>query len=219
MTTFEQIFGDLIDRLTNDGILLNLLSNFGTIEDTNKKSEFADEIVKKYLRRPEIQLRETKCNKKSTRLRTLGNNHFNTGDFLMALKLYNESICYAQKDSEEISLAFANRSAVYFELELHDDCLKNIELAKKAAYPARLMDKLNKRLSLSMEQRTIKKSKYPLIEPELSFPSNSQVPFIANCLQLQKNAQYGRPYRILRLVTLSQLKNHFVHLYPRNFNT
>lgn len=64
---------------------------------------------------------------------------------MKAIECYNKAICFAETGSEELSLAFANRSAIYFGLHLYDACLKNIKIAKEAGYPKRLMRKLDER--------------------------------------------------------------------------
>lgn len=140
--------------------------------------------------------REPKNNKKSEEFREIGNNHFSTGTnaaFLDALKWYNKSICYAEEDSEHISIGYANRSAVYFELKLYDECIKNIEMAKGVVgFPKRLSERLQKRENSCKElMKKIKPGDSP-IELKLSFPPHKTVPFIIDCLELRKDAQYGR---------------------------
>lgn len=190
-TLYQQIFDEILDELQANGIMALVFCSFAKLNTVNEKSNYVDEMLAQYFRNPDIQLRKTKSNEKSMELRNSGNVHFANTKYLMALKMYNKSICYAENDSEEISLGYANRSAVYCALGLHDDCLKNIELAMKiSTLPATVMDKLNKRKTLCLEQRTDKI--ISMINPQLSFPPHPQVPFIANCLELRENTQYGR---------------------------
>ncbi|KAF7989784.1 hypothetical protein HCN44_008458 [Aphidius gifuensis] len=50
--------------------------------------------------------------------------------------------------SKELSLAYANRSAVLFKARLYEDCLLDIERSLKAGYPDKLKTKLFLRQSL-----------------------------------------------------------------------
>lgn len=157
-----------------------------------------------YLRRPQMLTpRIRKTNEVSTTYRSRGNKEFvrqtNAG-YLAALEYYNKSICYAENDSEELGLGYANRSAVYFEIGLLDDCLNNIELAKQSA-PARVMEKLMNRAKQCLQLKHSGKIEKPIVEPRLSFPANDEIPFIANCLELQRNEQYGR-----HITTTTELK-------------
>lgn len=63
--------------------------------------------------------------------RTVGNEKYSRKDFEGAMQLYNESICYAENDSEYLSLAYANRSSCFFELGMYDRSLADIQLAQE----------------------------------------------------------------------------------------
>ncbi|XP_052902486.1 SET and MYND domain-containing protein 4-like [Anopheles moucheti] len=62
-----------------------------------------------------------------------------------ALRLYNQSICAAEKGSKELGLGYANRSAVYLNRKMYRECLQNIELARSNNYPPDMMPKLLQR--------------------------------------------------------------------------
>lgn len=72
---------------------------------------------------------------KSDLLRSEGNQLYALRNFHDALAKYNGSLCAAENESENIGLAYANRSAVYFELKLYELCLQNIDLALANKYP------------------------------------------------------------------------------------
>lgn len=179
-----------------DGQFDAYLAGFNETEDSVEKLLIIDELERNgSFQRPEIQPRIAKNNGKSKVYRTLGNDEFkyqtNAGH-LAALKQYNKSICYAENGSEELGLGFSNRSAVYFELGLYDDCIDNIQLARQTV-PKRLMEKLNNREAECLKRKGVaNKNPEPKISPKLSFPANAQIPFIANCLKLEKNEQFGR---------------------------
>lgn len=57
-----------------------------------------------------------KDNRKSIELRTQGNEKFRSKDWMTAMKFYNRSLCSAETGSENIALAYSNRSACFFPL-------------------------------------------------------------------------------------------------------
>lgn len=76
-------------------------------------------------------------------LREAGNRLFAARDFSTCVETYSQSIlsCPAE-NPEESSLAHANRSAALFQLELYDDCIRDIETALENSYPANFVPKL-----------------------------------------------------------------------------
>lgn len=54
-------------------------------------------------------------------------------------------LCFAENDTENVALAYGNRSACNFGLKMYGKCLTDIELAINANYPDRLKSKLEKR--------------------------------------------------------------------------
>lgn len=74
-----------------------------------------------------------------------GNKLFGQREWYVAMELYNECLCYAEEGSEHISLAFANRSACFFNMKLYTECMADIESAKNAGYPEHLVPKLDQR--------------------------------------------------------------------------
>jgi hypothetical protein len=119
-------------------------------------------------------------------------------------------LCYAPPDSEEIALAYANRSLVYFELGHFEKALQNIQLAKDHNYPKNLIEKLNEREAQCLEVLNNVTTHKPSQELEsirakhlnLKIPGNKKMPYyIADCLELKKNVQFGR-----HIVTNQDLK-------------
>lgn len=143
-----------------------------------------------------VSMKLSKSDAKSIALRTLGNVHYSNKtaeDYLKALKFYNKAICFATNDSETLCIAYANRSAVYFQLFMFEECLENINLVFKIGkYPSQLCGKLKKR---EIECQTIIAAEDPYddawIEPKLSFPAHDRVPSIANCLEMRHNKHFG----------------------------
>lgn len=99
------------------------------------------------------------------------------------------------KSKENFALAYANRSACYLEIKKYDECLQNIQWAKKNEYPA---DKIQKLIEREEKCKRLKaqQKKDPLKEVrdyfKLSYPPNPKIPFIADCLYFGPTKKYGR---------------------------
>lgn len=123
----------------------------------------------------------------SLQKRQQGNALFTNRKWVEAIEKYNEGLCYAKPGSQTVSLAYANRSAVFFHLKQFDRCLKDIELAKKSGYPADLRQKLDKRkadcLKLIDEGAQCVDTTVGL-----SYDANRTFPCLANVLQIEKDA-------------------------------
>lgn len=128
--------------------------------------------------------------------RTEGNKLYIEKSFFDALLKYNESLCYAEKGSEAIGLAYANRSAVYYELKFFEKSLENCELARQNGYPQKNIAILDKRAQKCLEQieggAEAKKDENPFDFIKLSHETNPKLPFVANCLELRRSEKFGR---------------------------
>lgn len=138
---------------------------------------------------------EIKSNKKADALRAEGNKFYSERKFHDAVLKYNESLCYAEPETENIGLAYANRSAVFFEMKLFEKCLKNVELAKSQKYPEKNLETLKKREEKCRE--LMKSSNESLTSDprklfKLSYPPNKRLPFIIACLELKVDEVFGR---------------------------
>ncbi|XP_035903596.1 SET and MYND domain-containing protein 4-like isoform X2 [Anopheles stephensi] len=148
-----------------------------------------------------LQLREDRKDPvKASWMRNKGNEMVRRGveHFIEAIHKYNESITYSEQGSEERALAYANRSIVCLQLRRYEDCLTNIRLARESNYPERMAEKLAKR-ELKARQMLQQPNHVAaeLTEQEqeqlvLSYPAHENMAQVANCLQLQRNAKYGR---------------------------
>lgn len=127
----------------------------------------------------------------SAELRSQGNKKFDKRLWNEAMELYNQSLRFAVIGSETMSLAYANRSACFFELKMYEKCLVDIDLAIKANYPKRLMSKLERRRADCLER--IEKAGGPVeYLPKLCFPPNSNYPEMADVLKIECNDEFGR---------------------------
>lgn len=146
-----------------------------------------------------------KSNAKSDSLRSEGNKLFYQKCYYDAMLKYNESLCYAEPNTETMGLAYANRSAIYFEMKLFDNCLRNINLAKDNKYPgpnAEILSKREEKCLMALKQLN-REECAPDNQPffKLSYPSHKKIPFIIDCLELKQDNTYGR-----HIVTNKSLK-------------
>lgn len=131
----------------------------------------------------------------STEFRNEGNDFFRNRLFFGALENYNKSLMFAPLSSVDMSLAFANRSAVYIEVKEYEKCLENIKLARDHGYP---QEKTQTLIDREMRCKKFMETQKPNPEDDpwnffkLSYPANEKIPFIANCLELSHDKQYGR---------------------------
>lgn len=143
-----------------------------------------------------------KSNKLANKYRENGNKYYKSQKFYKALLCYNQGLCNARPNSIEFSLGFANRSAVYFEIEAYEICIENIQLAISFGYPKERIHILYDRLERCYELLSCfeqEKVKRPLLK--LSHPSHARLPFIADCIELRHSKEYGN-----HLVTTRELK-------------
>lgn len=131
-----------------------------------------------------------KDNKYADLIRSVGNIEFAKENFFGALLLYNQSLSMSEPGSVSMSLAYGNRSAVYFRTTNYENCLNNIRLARVNDYPEEKIHRLMERASLCWFLLKKKKSKKTEDNRwtffKLSYPPNPKIPFIIECLELTK---------------------------------
>jgi SET and MYND domain-containing protein 4 len=135
-----------------------------------------------------------KSDTKSQALRSEGNKFYSERKFFDALIKYNESLSYAENGSANLGHAFANKSAVYFEMKQFEKCFNNIEMARNNFYPEKQLQTLNNREAKCREMMKSQREKSADVWNffKLSYPSNPRLPFIANCLEVKRSEKYGR---------------------------
>lgn len=139
-------------------------------------------------------LTSEKCKEMAENFREAGNASFRNGSFHDALVLYNKSLCHAITNSE-LSIGYANRSAVYLKVHLFDKCLENIKLAKDHVLDSNTLPELHERKQkckklMKMHKRNLHDD--PSNFFKLSYPPNKKVPFIVDSLELREDAKFGR---------------------------
>jgi SET and MYND domain-containing protein 4 len=173
----------------------DVLKKFQSVEGYAAKIKYTLNLLENNDLFPKVPLRYPKNDDQSTEFRKSGNECFENKRYFDALEFYNKSICYAEPGTENLSIGYANRSAVYMKWQLFDRCLENIRLAKEAKYPARLMPKLEKRSVECQEFKNTKRALTPEIHvPQLSYSAHAQIPFMADSIELVKNEKFGRHF-------------------------
>lgn len=115
-----------------------------------------------------------------------GDKYFKKKNWPFADSMYDDSLCYAANGSENIGFAFAKRSKCFLEMNMYNECLKDIELAEKAGYPAKLMPELEQSKAYCMSQLE-NGEKYADSIAMLSFEPDENFPCMANVLKIEKN--------------------------------
>jgi hypothetical protein len=122
-------------------------------------------------------------------------------DFILFNHLLAFSLCFAEWNSENVGLAYANRSAVYSEMGYYEKALENIELARNHNYPRNKLDKLKIREDQCLENlnnkpQTNKFQEHEAIRSKVlkeKFPGNKNTPFyVAECLEMKRSPAFGR---------------------------
>lgn len=137
-----------------------------------------------------LRLKRKKSDTVSSQLRSKGNDKYHEKDIEHAMYLYNESICFAQS-LKNLSLGYANRSSCFFAIGMYNRCLNDIQLARDAGYPERLMAKLRDREDLC--KKCLEAQPHTTSNESLSdFEADCKLPSMSNALIIENHSKYGR---------------------------
>ncbi|XP_006618435.1 SET and MYND domain-containing protein 4-like isoform X2 [Apis dorsata] len=134
-----------------------------------------------------------------------------------ALKLYTKSIAYAPYPSEQLALAYANRSAVLIKLRKYELCIQDIDRTLALAYPNNLRAKLYIRkveclnaLKNPNIEDTIKEAQYWLEKMSLDNKKklNEKLKSIKNMLPSQK----FKKEKFMKQAPLPKIKTHNIEV-------
>lgn len=90
-----------------------------------------------------------------------------------------------------LSVAYGNRSAVYFELKRYNECLLNINWAMENSYKGNKLDERREKCEKELKNaKGMDSSVWDFIK--LSHPANPKIPFIIDGLELKTTKKYGR---------------------------
>lgn len=136
-----------------------------------------------------------KDDEKSVQFRSVGNQFFSQAKYHLALEKYNQSLCYANNDTNAMAFAYSNRSSCYLKLKLFKECLNDIELVKQFTFPSSLMHKLDSRQAQCFDALNGNVAGSTRIDNQnatLSFGEHAKYGGVADCLELQQNSEWGR---------------------------
>lgn len=139
-----------------------------------------------------------KSQSKSDNLRKVGNQLYSDRKFNEALLKYNQSMCFAEKSSESLGNAYANRSAVFFEMKYYQHAIDNIRMAMANGYPEKNVNILKTREEKCVEQMKTKKKSNCINSGrdadffKLSYKCSSKILQVIDCLETKTNEKFGR---------------------------
>lgn len=127
-------------RISSSEDFKSIKTNFGRYNHISSNPDVDFEIERLF----RVVEFDNKDAVRATRYREEGNLAYKQKDLNEALLKYNLSLQYSPLD-ENLALAYANRSAIFFQKRLFPQCLSDIELALKNGYPDNLKLKLYER--------------------------------------------------------------------------
>jgi len=160
---FESLFESLCQELKLANNLDTISRSFAQLTSDRERVHFLLQLdaVQHLLQLPDncelVSATGRKSAEVAASLRGEGNQYFKTKHYMMALYKYTESLSYApllendnRAEDSTASLAFANRSAVLFQLGKYQLCLEDISHAFSMSYPPALAYKLYDRKGLCL---------------------------------------------------------------------
>lgn len=172
--------------------------------DVSERKKFITDYVKK-----ESEMKFMTSVAKSTTWtqedRKYGNDLFASGHFDEAISIYNCALRTAPNGSEDLGLAYANRSACFFKMKEYALCLGDIELAKANNYPVRLMPKLaHRETECSRLLAANGNGELEPTEPRLSFEADQKISCFVNGLEVKYSKKYGKHIVTNRTLDIGQ---------------
>lgn len=106
------------------------------------------------------------------------------------MSLCNTSVRFAEIGTEQMSIAFANRSEWFYLNGKLKKSLKDIDLAKSGNCPSELLPDLESRRKRCEKALSVI-NEFELSRPKLSFRPHSSYPGFSDVLQIQHNEEFG----------------------------
>uniref|UniRef100_A0A182KDP6 MYND-type domain-containing protein n=1 Tax=Anopheles christyi TaxID=43041 RepID=A0A182KDP6_9DIPT len=125
--------------------------------------------------------------KKAAELRARGNAKYHPDEkrYMSAIVLYNESLAYSPKGSEERAKSYFDRALTCLALRRFNDCLRNIQLVRATNHPATqnlLLEGYETVAKLFLDT-----TRTAGAELQLSYPGHEHMTHVANCLELVRH--------------------------------
>ncbi|XP_055295185.1 SET and MYND domain-containing protein DDB_G0273589-like [Sitodiplosis mosellana] len=121
-----------------------------------------------------------------------GNKKYGEKNWTEALENWNLSLCFAQKQSIFLGLAYGNRSSYFLTMKMFKNCLIDIELAIKNHYPPKMLAGLNKLKNKCVQSMRTEKDQSDSLHTHLDFEANANFSSLACMVEILYNSEYGR---------------------------
>ena len=145
MSDFNALFTEICSNLERSGNVKEISTLFSKCRNDRERVRFVLGLKEVDDALSNVK-RDVPCGKSQEIAavhRSEGNAYFQKKDNCRALESYNRSVLVAK--GESLALAFANRSAVFFDTQDWLHCLRDIQLAFEEGYPKQLEYKLHER--------------------------------------------------------------------------
>lgn len=107
-----------------------------------------------------------------------------------AIELYNQALCFAECDQKKEWVGIlTNRSSCFFQLQMYDECMVDVKLAKTKADAGIFMSQLNRLTAMcgqKKNQRGKNEQTVYQFKPSLSYDVNKEIPFAANAISIER---------------------------------
>lgn len=144
-TSFDDKF-KLLQKYIKENYSVEQYSEmFSSLKNNHEKVGMAYYLFSEANLLPHGLKNHPKSSKESLAFREKGNKEFLLKQDLLAVQTYSVSAAFAPIGSEELALAYANRSAVTLSLKEFETCLEDIDRALAGKYPEHLKFKLYER--------------------------------------------------------------------------
>ncbi|XP_074040777.1 SET and MYND domain-containing protein 4-like [Leptinotarsa decemlineata] len=218
--TNEIIYRNLLRHLARTNRVATISEQFSRLKNNFVRVNFVYELLAEYDLLPML-LPDRKDNGKAVDFRQLGNEMYKVKKNKEARELYTKSLVYCEKNSGNISLALANRSAVLFEYGLYEECLKDIKYALEHDYPEKLRWKLEARREKAEKLKF--KNTHSNAEPLPRIPRELQSDLIesaSNLVEIRNSNELGRHVVAKRNIQVGEIlavEKPFCHILINHF--
>lgn len=124
---------------------------------------------------------------------------FQAKEWRKAMEFYDRSLCFAPVDSKRMSILFAKRGFCFFNMQMYNDSLIDIEFALGMDHPPEIAAKLYEFRDNSIQMISIKSQRLSIV-PSLSFEADDEIPCMANVLELKTDMEsvIPKPYFVAK---------------------
>lgn len=172
----------------------NLYIDIFAVEDSYIITDHVDKVVNDLFEESKLP-KYQKNNTFSKIARDYGRSSYGKGEYFEAMNHFSNCLSAGENGSPDIGVAFSNRAACFFELNMYKEALIDIELAKKFNPSETLLSKLNERAEKCkslMNKEWFQLEQFKVREPQLSFNPHAKFNGVADCLIIQNNEEFGR---------------------------